>query len=142
MLAKVQSPPDAKKKAESLNILSLCQNMSLEEHELKIRKSVELNKPIIGLWIISTVKTVTKCEHVISIVATPNSPNISGGSSPSREVQEILSVKEDSENILNDEFYDDNNDLLDENDGDSVEKVDEPEPYYNTMNGEFKRKVC
>lgn len=51
-------------------------------------------------------------------------------------------MKEDSENILNDEFYDDNNDLLDENDGDSVEKVDEPEPYYNTMNGEFKRKVC
>lgn len=49
MLAKVQSPPDAKKKAESLNILSLCQNMSLEEHELKILKSVELNKPIIGL---------------------------------------------------------------------------------------------
>lgn len=117
MLAKVQSPPDAKKKAESLNILSLVNNMSLEEHELKVRKSVELNKQIIP--------------------AASNSPIISGGSSPSREVQEILSVKEDSENILNDEFYDDNNDLLDENDGDSIEKIDEPEPYYNAMNGEF-----
>ncbi len=52
-------------------------------------------------------------------------------------MQEILSVKEDSENILNDEFYDDNNDLLDENDGDdSVEKVDDSD--YNQMNdGEF-----
>lgn len=71
-------------------------------------------------------------------VATSSSPNISGGSSPSREVQEILSVKEDSDNILNDEFYDDNNDLLDENDADSVEKVEEPEPYYNKVKGEFK----
>lgn len=50
MLANVQSPPDAKKKAESLNILNLVNNKSLEEHELKVRKSVELNKPpAIGL---------------------------------------------------------------------------------------------
>lgn len=74
-------------------------------------------------------------KHIFT--AASNSPAISGGSSPSREVQEILSVKEDSENILNDEFYDDNNDLLDENDADSVEKVivDEPEQYYNKMKG-------
>lgn len=65
---------------------------------------------------------------------------ISGGSSPSREVQEILSVKEDSENILNDEFYDDNNDLLDENDADSVEKLDDAEPFFNQMNG--KSNYC
>lgn len=69
------------------------------------------------------------------ILATPNSPAISGGSSPSREVQEILSVKEDSENILNDEFYDDNNDLLDENDAESEEKVVVDQPYYNKMKG-------
>lgn len=49
MLAKVQSPPDAKKKAESLNILNLVNNKALEEHELKVRKSDELNKQIIGL---------------------------------------------------------------------------------------------
>lgn len=115
MLAKVQSPPDAKKKAETLNILNLVNNKSLEEHEMKVRKSVELSKPIL---------------------AASNSPNISGGSSPSREVQEILSVKEDSENILNDEFYDDNNDLLDENDAESVEKVEDSEPYYDQMNGQ------
>lgn len=80
---------------------------------------------------------------MLIISAGSNSPVISGGSSPSREVQEILSVKEDSENILNDEFYDDNNDLLDENDADSVEKVivDEPKQYYNKMKGEYKR-VC
>lgn len=47
-------------------------------------------------------------------------------------------MKEDSDNILNDEFYDDNNDLLDENDADSVEKLDDPEPFYNQMNGEFE----
>lgn len=80
--------------------------------------------------------------HLICLLATSNSPVISGGSSPSREVQEILSVKEDSENILNDEFYDDNNDLLDENDGDSVEKIDEPEPFFNQMNGEFESNLC
>lgn len=55
MLAKVQSPPDAKKKAESLNILNLVNNKALEEHELKVRKSVELSKQIIGM-----------CEHVLS----------------------------------------------------------------------------
>lgn len=75
-------------------------------------------------------------QNNFNFVASPSSPNISGGSSPSREVQEILSVKEDSDNILNDEFYDDSNDLLDENDADSVEKVDDAEPYYNQMNGE------
>ncbi|XP_037024595.1 enhancer of mRNA-decapping protein 4 homolog isoform X1 [Bradysia coprophila] len=113
MLAKVQSPPDAKKKAETLNILNLVNNKALEEHELKVSKSAELNK---------------------QIIVASTSPIISGGSSPSREVQEILSVKEDSENILNDEFYDDNNDLLDENDADSVEKLDDAEPYFNQMN--------
>lgn len=51
-------------------------------------------------------------------------------------------MKEDSENILNDEFYDDNNDLLDENDADSVEKLDDPEPFYNQMNGEFEFLCC
>lgn len=50
MLAKVQSPPEAKKKAESLNLLNLVNNKALEEHELKVRKSVELNKQIIGLF--------------------------------------------------------------------------------------------
>lgn len=49
MLAKVQSPPDAKKKAETLNILNLVNNKALEEHELKVSKSAELNKQILGL---------------------------------------------------------------------------------------------
>lgn len=57
-------------------------------------------------------------------------------------MQEILSVKEDSENILNDEFYDDNNDLLDENDADSVEKVEDSEPYYDQMNGKLRNSYC
>lgn len=48
MLSKVQSPPDAKLKADTLNILNLVNNKALEEHELKVRKSVELNKPSIG----------------------------------------------------------------------------------------------
>ncbi|KAJ6649871.1 Enhancer of mRNA-decapping protein 4 like [Pseudolycoriella hygida] len=120
MLAKVQSPPDAKKKTETVNMLNLVNNKSLEELEMKVRKSVDLNK---------------------QVIASSNSPNISVGSSPSREVQEILSVKEDSENILNDEFYDDNNDLLDENDGDSVEKIDETEPFYNAMGDEQQNEL-
>lgn len=48
MLAKVQSPPDAKNKADSLNILNLVNSKTLEEHELKVRKSVELNKQTAG----------------------------------------------------------------------------------------------
>lgn len=48
MLANVQSPSDLKKITESVNILNLVNNKSLEEHELKIRKSVELTKQNIG----------------------------------------------------------------------------------------------
>lgn len=94
------------------------------------------------MFLVKPINSSYNFNHLI-ILAASNSPIISGGSSPSREVQEILSVKEDSENILNDEFYDDNNDLLDENDADSVEKVivDEPEPYYNKLKGKAKARV-
>lgn len=80
---------------------------------------------------------------MLTIVDASNSSATSGESSPSREVQEILSVKEDSENLLNDEFYDDNNDLLDENDADFADKVnvDESQPYYSNVIGESMANI-
>ena len=51
-------------------------------------------------------------------------------------------MKEDSENILNDEFYDDNNDLLDENDPESEDKVlTIDDTFYETLKGMFVKTV-
>lgn len=58
----------------------------------------------------------------------------SGGSSPSREVQEILSLKEDSDlNLFFDESSDLGDDMAeeDENDGDSVESKKNLDEQYN-----------
>lgn len=52
----------------------------------------------------------------------------SGGSSPSREVQEILSLKDSD--CLN-EFYDDPSDLLDDNDIESLDNKKMTEESYN-----------
>lgn len=52
----------------------------------------------------------------------------SGGSSPSREVQEILSLKDSD--CLN-EFYDDPSDQLDDNDGESLENKKITDESYN-----------
>lgn len=50
MLAKVQSPPDAKHKTgENANLLNLINNKVIEEQEqMKSRQSAELNNQIMG----------------------------------------------------------------------------------------------
>lgn len=86
--------PDLKKKSmEGVNLLNF-------NEQLKIRSSVELQKSLIGEH---SSGVLPKVEMVAS-----------GGSSPSREVQEILSLKDSDQ--LN-ELFDDSDLMLDENDG-------------------------
>lgn len=95
--------PDLKKKSlEAVNLLNFnfVNNKIDEQEQLKIRSSVELQKSLIG-------------EHSSTIL--PKVEMVaSGGSSPSREVQEILSLKDSDQ--LN-ELFDDSDLMLDENDG-------------------------
>lgn len=94
--------PDLKKKShEGVNLLNFnfVNSKGIEDQELiKIRSSVELQKSLIG-------------EHSTTILPKASNEMVaSGGSSPSREVQEILSLKDS-------ELFDDSDLMLDENDG-------------------------
>lgn len=90
-------------KQSPLNMLNIVNSTMIEEQEqAKVRKSVEL-------------------QQKAAMLETPPVPPMpsaemlaSGGSSPSREVQEILSLKDND--CLN-EYYDSDNILLDETDG-------------------------
>lgn len=96
------SPELKKKSLEAVNLLNFnfVNNKIDEQEQLKIRSSVELQKSLIG-------------EHSSTIL--PKVEMVaSGGSSPSREVQEILSLKDSDQ--LN-ELFDDSDLMLDENDG-------------------------
>lgn len=152
MLAKVQSPPDTKHKtAENTNLLNLINNKVIEEQEhMKTRQSVELNNQVMGkvLRVYSTpflfcllvpiliILTLSRSQRdayflcMVRLILAPVLPMTaaSGGSSPSREVQEILSLKDSD--CLN-EFYDDPSDLLDDNDIESLDNKKMTEESYN-----------
>ncbi|XP_062546846.1 enhancer of mRNA-decapping protein 4 homolog isoform X2 [Armigeres subalbatus] len=98
-----ESPNDSfKEKPSPLSMLNIVNSTMIEEQEqAKVRQSVDLQQK--------------------SLLETPPVPPMpsaemlaSGGSSPSREVQEILSLKDND--CLN-EYYDSDNVLLDETDG-------------------------
>ncbi|XP_058818237.1 enhancer of mRNA-decapping protein 4 homolog isoform X2 [Topomyia yanbarensis] len=99
----VTSPNESlKEKPSPLNMLNIVNSTMIEEQEqAKVRQSVEL-------------------QQAVSLETPPVPPMpstemlASGGSSPSREVQEILSLKDND--CLN-EYYDSDNILLDETDG-------------------------
>lgn len=158
MLAQVQSPPDSKHKvAENANLLNLINNKVIEEQEhMKTRQSAELNNQIIGKLVAFTerpslfcllvliliipihsrsqrdayfsVYGSTELAPVLPMTTTLSATAASGGSSPSREVQEILSLKDSD--CLN-EFYDDPSDLLDDNDIESLDNKKMTEESYN-----------
>lgn len=89
---------------ENVNLLDLVNNKSIEEQEKQslLRKSAELQ--------MAAHPIVPPMPPTSMLVAA----GVSGGSSPSREVQEILSLK-DSE-CMND-FYNDSEENQDETDG-------------------------
>lgn len=99
----VTSPNDSlKEKPSPLSMLNMVNSTMIEEQEqAKVRQSVELPQKVI-----------------LETPPVPPMPSAemlaSGGSSPSREVQEILSLKDND--CLN-EYYDSDNILLDETDG-------------------------
>lgn len=105
---------------ESVNLLDLVNNKSIEEQEKQsqLRKSAELQ---------------TK-SHAIIPPMPPASmllgAGVSGGSSPSREVQEILSLKDSD--CMND-FFHDSEDNQDETDG-SGDNADVPDAMDNDEN--------
>ncbi|XP_053691608.1 enhancer of mRNA-decapping protein 4 homolog isoform X2 [Sabethes cyaneus] len=96
------SPSDnLKEKPSPLNMLNIVNSAMLEEQEqAKVRQSVEKQKALLET---PPVPPMPSAEMLAS-----------GGSSPSREVQEILSLKDND--CLN-EYYDSDNILLDETDG-------------------------
>ncbi|XP_019559738.3 enhancer of mRNA-decapping protein 4 homolog isoform X1 [Aedes albopictus] len=98
-----ESPNDSyKDKPSPLNMLNIVNSTMIEEQEqAKVRQSVELQQK--ALLETPPVPPMPSAEMLAS-----------GGSSPSREVQEILSLKDND--CLN-EYYDSDNILLDETDG-------------------------
>ncbi|XP_055597702.1 enhancer of mRNA-decapping protein 4 homolog isoform X2 [Uranotaenia lowii] len=91
-----------KEKPSPLSMLNIVNSTMIEEQEqAKVRKSVELQQKT--LLVTPPVPPMPSAEMLAS-----------GGSSPSREVQEILSLKEND--CLN-EYYDSDNILLDDTDG-------------------------
>lgn len=110
------------KSVESVSLLDLVNNKSIEEQEKQslLRQSAEL-----------------KAAHPIVPPMPPTSmlvsaAGVSGGSSPSREVQEILSLKDSD--CMND-FYHDSEEIQDETDG-SGNNVDVPDALDNDDNDE------
>lgn len=90
-------------KPSPLHMLNMVNSTMIEEQEqAKVRKSVELQQKQAIL------------ETPPAAPVTTSEMLASGGSSPSREVQEILSLKDND--CLN-EYYDSDNILLDETDG-------------------------
>uniref|UniRef100_A0A1Q3EZN0 Putative enhancer of mrna-decapping protein 4 n=2 Tax=Culex tarsalis TaxID=7177 RepID=A0A1Q3EZN0_CULTA len=92
-------------KQSPLNMLNIVNSTMIEEQEqAKVRKSVELQQ-----------KAAAAMLETPPVPPMPSAEMLaSGGSSPSREVQEILSLKDND--CLN-EYYDSDNILLDETDG-------------------------
>lgn len=91
-------------KQSPLNMLNIVNSTMIEEQEqAKVRKSVELQQKVAAMQETPPVPPMPSAEMLAS-----------GGSSPSREVQEILSLKDND--CLN-EYYDSDNILLDETDG-------------------------
>ncbi|XP_021701680.1 enhancer of mRNA-decapping protein 4 homolog isoform X1 [Aedes aegypti] len=99
-----ESPNDSyKDKPSPLSMLNIVNSTMIEEQEqAKVRQSVELQQKATALET-PPVPPMPSAEMLAS-----------GGSSPSREVQEILSLKDND--CLN-EYYDSDNVLLDETDG-------------------------
>ncbi|XP_058447810.1 enhancer of mRNA-decapping protein 4 homolog isoform X2 [Malaya genurostris] len=99
----ITSPNESlKEKPSPLNMLNIVNSTMIEEQEqAKVRQSVELQQKV--LLETPPVPPMPSTEMLAS-----------GGSSPSREVQEILSLKDND--CLN-EYYDSDNILLDETDG-------------------------
>lgn len=91
------------KSVEGINLLDLVNNKSIEEQEKQslLRQSAELN---------AIPQPIVPPMPPTSMLASA----VSGGSSPSREVQEILSLQE-SDNM--NEFYHDSEEIQDETDG-------------------------
>lgn len=91
------------KSVEGINLLDLVNNKSIEEQEKQslLRQSVELN---------AIPPPIVPSMPPTSMLASA----VSGGSSPSREVQEILSLQESD--MMN-EFYHDSEEIQDETDG-------------------------
>lgn len=126
------SPDMNKKSIDGLNIVNIVNNKVIEEQEKeKIRKSVELqqklsqqmaqpqNQIVAQPNVVVTATTPvsnSQTTPVLSNSTIPASNDLiaSGGSSPSREVQEILSLKDSD--CLND-YYDSDTVLIDDNDG-------------------------
>lgn len=92
-------------KQSPLNMLNIVNSTMIEEQEqAKVRQSVELQQKAAAVMLETPpVPPMPSAEMLAS-----------GGSSPSREVQEILSLKDND--CLN-EYYDSDNILLDETDG-------------------------
>ena len=103
MLAKATTKqptsPSLQKSIENMNVLNFVNNKVIEEEQQQVRKSSELQMNLL--------------EAPAQPPMPPAEMLASGGSSPSREVQKILSLKDAD---LND-FYDSDNVLLDDTDG-------------------------
>lgn len=146
MLAKVpQISPDVRQKnvpsTEGKILLQLVNNSAIEEQEhQRARQSAELSTQKLGKTfifdcfdiirlLIVHVMCVSDGKLVPPIQSTSMLAQTSGGSSPSREVQEILSLKDFD--FLSEEFVDDDpNELLDDIDGESVENKLIPDESY------------
>lgn len=132
MLANATSPDTKKKSLETLNLNNIINNKVLEEKEKeKIRKSVEMGKTLSVSSIATNSSQFTQPQIPVETNNPPVESQIltaSGGSSPSREVQEILSLKDtdydDPDLMYNVKDEDDNFETIDYNEKTKDEESD------------------
>lgn len=133
MLANANTSPDLKKKSlEGINLKNIINNKVIEQQEKdKIRKSVEmqnLTQQVAGTSLGISQESLTPRTLNNSTTTTveeplkPGEALASGGSSPSREVQEILSLKEND--CINEYFDDSDNPAILDDDVDEEEEED------------------